>query len=192
MYKLLVIGFSAGGIPVVTRILHSLPLDYPLPVVIVSHLPDAKESSLAEMLGRVTPLEVSMALDKETIMAGHVYLAPPGYHLLVERRGSHGPSFALSVDEPVQNVRPSIDVLFESAAEVFEAGLIAVLLSGANSDGAQGMVCVKQLGGLGIVLSPQECEFNTMGRAALARVQVDYVVGIEEIVSLLHSVHERP
>jgi two-component system chemotaxis response regulator CheB len=102
------------------------------------------------------------------------------------------PSFALSVDEPVQNVRPSIDVLFESAAEVFETSLIAVLLSGANSDGAQGMVCVKQLGGLGIVLSPQECEFNTMGRAALERAQVDYVVGMEEIVSLLHSAHERP
>ena len=192
MYKLLVIGFSAGGIPLVTRILQALPQDYPLPVVIVSHLPQAKESSLAEMLDRVTPLTVSMALDKEAIMAGHVYLAPSGYHLLVERRGLHGPSFALSVDEPVQNVRPSIDVLFESAAEVFETGLIAVLLSGANSDGAQGMACVKQLGGLGIVLSPQECEFNAMGRAALERVQVDYVVGMEEIVKLLHSVHKRP
>jgi two-component system chemotaxis response regulator CheB len=133
-----------------------------------------------------------MALDKEAILSGHVYLAPPGYHLLVERRGTSVPSFALSVDEPVQNVRPSIDVLFESAAEVFETSLIAVLLSGANSDGAQGMVCVKQLGGLGIVLSPQECEFNTMGRAALERAQVDYVVGMEEIVSLLHSAHERP
>jgi two-component system chemotaxis response regulator CheB len=192
MYKLLVIGFSAGGIPLVTRILQALPHDYPLPVVIVSHLPKTKESSLAGLLDQVTPLAVSTALDKEAIKAGHVYLAPPGYHLLVERRSTHGPSFALSVDEPVQNVRPSIDVLFESAAEVFETSLIAVLLSGANSDGAQGMLCVKQLGGLGIVLSPQECEFNTMGRAALERVPVDYVVGMEEIVSLLHSVHERP
>jgi two-component system chemotaxis response regulator CheB len=192
MYKLLVIGFSAGGIPLVTRILQALPLDYPLPVVIVSHLPDAKESSLADLLDKVTPLAVSMALDKELIVAGHVYLAPPGYHLLVERNESSGPRFALSVDEPVQNVRPSIDVLFESAAEVFETSLIAVLLSGANSDGAHGMACVKQLGGLGVVLSPQECEFNTMGRATLERVQVDYVVGLQEIVSLLHSVHERP
>ena len=192
MYKLLVIGFSAGGIPLVTRILQALPHDYPLPIVVVSHLPDAKESSLADLLNQITPLTVSMALDKEAIMAGHVFLAPPGYHLLVERRGASVPSFALSVDEPVQNVRPSIDVLLESAAEVFETALIAVLLSGANSDGAQGMLCVKQLGGLGIVLSPQECEFNTMGRAALERVQVDYVVGMEEIVSLLHSAHERP
>ncbi len=112
--------------------------------------------------------------------------------MLVERRGLHEPSFSLSVDEPVQNVRPSIDVLFESAAEVFEADMIALLLSGANADGAQGMACVKQLGGLGIVLSPQECEFNTMGRAALERVQVDYVANMEEIVSLLQSVHKKP
>ena len=192
MYRLLVIGFSAGGIPLVTRILQSLAQDYPLPIVVVSHLPDTRESSLADLLDQVTPLTVSMAMDKEAILPGHVYLAPPGYHLLVERRGARGPSFALSVDEPVQNVRPSIDVLFESAAEVFETGLIAVLLSGANSDGAHGMACVKQLGGLGIVLSPKECEFNTMGRAALERASVDYVVGMEEIVSLLHSVHERP
>lgn len=192
MYKLLVIGFSAGGIQLVTRVLQSLPQDYPLPVVIVSHLPDRKESSLADLLGQITPLPVSMALDKEMIMAGHVYLAPAGYHLLVERRGLHEPSFSLSVDEPVQNVRPSIDVLFESAAEVFEADMIALLLSGANADGAQGMACVKQLGGLGIVLSPQECEFNTMGRAALERVQVDYVANMEEIVSLLQSVHKKP
>jgi two-component system chemotaxis response regulator CheB len=192
MYKLLVIGFSAGGIPLISHILQALPQDYPLPVVVVSHLPEKKESLLANLLDKITPLTVSMALDKEAILSGHVYLAPPGYHLLVERRGTSVPSFALSVDEPVQNVRPSIDVLFESAAEVFETGLIAVLLSGANSDGAQGMVCVKQLGGLGIVLSPKECEFNTMAKAALQRVQVDYVVGMEEIVSLLHSAHERP
>ena len=187
MYRMLVIGLSAGGIPLIKRILNALPQEYPLPVAIVAHLPSGHESCLAELLNNDTPLPVSNAMDKEKIVAGHVYLAPPDYHLLVEK-GLH---FALSVDEPVMSVRPSINVLFESAAEVFEEKLIAVLLSGANSDGAEGMAYVKKLGGLGIVLDPQECEFSTMSSAAINRGEVDFVVGIEEIISLLLSVHEQ-
>lgn len=190
MYKMLVIGFSAGGIPLIQRILRSLTPDYPLPVAIVAHLPGGHESCLAGMLDGVTPLPVTMVCDKEVIEAGHVYLAPPDYHLLVEKSCKDKPYFALSVDEPVKSVRPSIDVLFESAAEVFESALIAVLLSGANSDGAQGMAYVKQLGGLSIVLDPHECEFSAMPNAAIARGNVDYVVSMDEIVSLLRSVHE--
>jgi two-component system chemotaxis response regulator CheB len=186
MYKMLVIGLSAGGIPLIKRILEALPHGYPLPVAIVAHLPGGHESCLAGLLNDITKLPVSNAMDKEEILAGHVYLAPPDYHLLVEKDRR----FALSVDEPVMSVRPSIDVLFESAAEVFEEGLIAVLLSGANSDGAEGMAYVKKLGGLGIVLDPKECEFSTMSSAAINRAEVDYVVGIEDIISLLLSVHE--
>lgn len=186
MYKMLVIGLSAGGIPLIKRILESLPAAYPIPVAIVAHLPSGHESCLAELLNSITQLHVSNAQDKEKILAGHVYLAPPDYHLLVEKNHR----FALSVDEPVMSVRPSINVLFESAAEVYEEKLIAVLLSGANSDGAEGMAYVKKLGGLGIVLDPKECEFSTMPTATLNRTEVDFVVGIEEIISLLLSVHE--
>lgn len=192
MYKMLVIGFSAGGIPLVKRILRALPSRYPLPIVVVAHLPAAHESHLAELLNTVTELPVEMARDKQVVLAGHVYLAPPDYHLLLEKQGDARPTFALSVDEPVHSVRPSIDVLLESAAEVYEAGLIAVLLSGANSDGAEGMAYVKQLDGLGIVLDPQESEFSIMPSAVLRRVDVDYVVNMDEIISLLCAVYETP
>jgi len=183
---MLVIGLSAGGIPLIKRILQALPQDYPLPIAIVAHLPGGHESCLASILNESTKLPVSNAVDKEGIVAGHVYLAPPDYHLLVERNRR----FSLSVDAPVMSVRPSINVLFESAAEVYEQGLIAVLLSGANSDGAEGMAYVKQLGGLGIVLDPKECEFSTMSSATVNRVEVDFVVGLEEIIGLLLAVHE--
>jgi two-component system chemotaxis response regulator CheB len=190
MYKMLAIGFSAGGIPLAKRILKALPTDYPLPVAIVAHLPSGSESHLAVMLGQDISLPVSMVKDKEAILAGHVYIAPPDYHLLIEGRDT--PKFALSVDAPVSSVRPSINVLFESAAEAFESGLIAVLLSGANSDGAEGMVYVKQLGGLVIVQDPDESEFSTMPNAVIRRVDVDYIVSMDEIISLLLSVHEAP
>ncbi len=192
MYKMLVIGLSAGGISLVKRVLAALPKDYSLAIAIVAHLPQDFETNLAELLGEVTGLPVTMARDKEPIAAGHVYIAPPDYHLLVEK--NHRSSlytFALSADEPVKFVRPSIDVLFSSAAEVFENGLIAVILSGANSDGADGMAAVKQLGGLCMVLEPLEAEFNTMPNAVIKRVNVDYIVSMEEIISLLVAVDEK-
>jgi len=189
MYKMLVIGLSAGGIPLVKQLLAHLPKEYPLAIVIVAHLPQGCESNLAQMLDAVTDLPVSMARDKELIVAGHVYVAPPDYHLLVEQNKQF--SFALSEDEPVKSVRPSIDVLLSSAAEVFENSLIAVILSGANSDGADGMVIVKQLGGLCIVLNPVDAEFTTMPNAVIQRVAVDYIASMEDIISLLVSVDEK-
>ncbi|MFI3156432.1 MAG: chemotaxis protein CheB [Methylococcaceae bacterium] len=188
MYKMLVIGLSAGGTPLVKRLLAALPKDYSLAVAIVAHLPQGYESNLAQLLGAVTDLPVTMARDKEAIVAGHVYVAPPDYHLLVEQNRRF--SFALSEDEPVKSVRPSIDVLFKSAAEVFEAGLIAVILSGANSDGAEGMAVVKQLGGLCMVLNPLDAEFSTMPNAVIKQVDVDYIADMEDIISLLVSVDE--
>lgn len=190
MYKLLTIGFSAGGIPLIKRILKALPKHYPLPIAIVAHMSGGDASNFAEMLDASSILPVKIATDKEMILPAWVYLAPPDYHLLVEQSHHTTPFFSLSVDEPVRSVRPSIDVLFESAAEVFESGLIALLLSGANSDGMDGMAYVKKLGGLGIVLDPKECEFNTMTEAAIKKVEVDYVVNMEEIIGLLLSVHE--
>ena len=190
MYRLVVIGLSAGGYPLIRQLLGALPKNYPLPVVIVMHFPDREENSLAMLLDTSTRLHVSMATDKEVLVSGQVYLAPPGYHLLIEHDLHTGLSFALSVDEPVKAVRPSIDVLFESAAEALESDLIAVLLSGANSDGAEGMATVKQLGGLGIVLDPLEAKFSTMPAAAIKRAEVDYIVSMKEIVSLLLSVDE--
>ncbi|MBL6987435.1 MAG: chemotaxis protein CheB [Methylobacter sp.] len=192
MYKMLIIGFSAGGMPLLKRLLAALPKEYPLAVAIVAHLPQDQESNLAQLLDAVTALPVTMATDKELIVEGHVYVAPPNYHLLVEQnRQFTFSSFALSEDEPVKSVRPSIDVLLKSAAEVFESDLIAVILSGANSDGADGMVLVKQLGGLCMVLNPHDAEFSIMPNAVIKQVDVDYIVGIEDIISLLISVDEK-
>lgn len=186
---MLVIGLSAGGMPLVKRLLAAFPKDYSLAVAIVAHLPQGYESNLAQLLDAATGLPVTMARDKQPIVAGHVYVAPPDYHLLVEQ--NHPLSFALSEDEPVKSVRPSIDVLFKSAAEVFEAGLIAVILSGANSDGADGMAVVKQLGGLCMVLNPLDTEFSTMPNAVIRQVNVDYIASLEDIISLLVSVDEK-
>ncbi len=187
MYKMIVIGFSAGGMSVVKQLLAALPKDYPLAIAIVAHLPQGHESNLAHILNAVTDLPVTMARDKQPIIAGRVYVAPPDYHLLIEKNHQ----FALSEDEPVKSVRPSIDVLFSSAAEVFENELCAVVLSGANSDGADGMVVVKQLGGLCMVLNPLEAEFSTMPEAVISKVDVDYIASIEDIISLLVSVDEK-
>jgi len=188
-YKMLAIGLSAGGTPLIKRLLAALPEDYSLAVAIVAHLPQGYESSLAQQLDALTDLPVTEARDKEPIVAGHVYVAPPDYHLLVEK--NHPFTFALSKDDSVKSVRPSIDVLFSSAAEVFEASLIAVILSGANSDGADGMAVVKKLGGLCIVLDPLEAEFSAMPNTTIQQVDVDYIVGMEDIISLLVSVDEK-
>ena len=187
MYKMLVIGLSAGGIPLVKQLLTALPKEYSLAIAIVAHLPQGHESSLAQLLNAVTDLPVLVAKDKQVIVAGQVTIAPPDYHLLIERNNQ----FALSEDEPVKSVRPSIDVLFKSAAEAFETGLIAVILSGANSDGADGMAVVKELGGLCMVLNPLDAEFSTMPNAVIRQVDVDYIASMEDIISLLVSVDEK-
>lgn len=187
MHKMLAIGFSAGGIPLVQEMLQALPADYPLPVVLVTHLPPDMDDGLIDLFGQSAALPVTFAYDKVVIQPGRVYLAPPDYHLLVERN-EH---FALSMDPPFKSVRPSIDVFLHSAAEAFENRLIAVVLSGANSDGALGMSKVKELGGVTIVLDPLQAKFQTMPLAVIDAVDVDYVVSLEEIISLLLAVQDH-
>jgi two-component system chemotaxis response regulator CheB len=187
MYKMLVIGLSAGGMPLVKQLLTQLPPDYSLPIAVVAHLPQDHQSNFDKVLECVTRLPVTIARDKEPIQEGHIYIAPASYHLLIEQNHH----FALSADKPVKSVRPSIDVLFCSAAEVFENDLIAVILSGANSDGADGVAMVKKLGGLCIVLNPVDTEFNVMPNAVIKATNVDYIVSIEEIASLLVCVDEK-
>lgn len=187
MYKTLALGFSAGGIPLAQALLAALPASYPLSVVVVAHLPAGEESALAELLGASTRLPVVMATDKMPLLPGRVHVAPPDYHLLVESRSR----LALSVDPPVMSVRPSIDVLLGSAAECFERDLIAVVLSGANSDGARGMDQVHALGGMTIVLSPLKADFRTLPEAVINAVDVDYIANMEEIIALLRAVEEK-
>lgn len=186
MYKFLAIGYSAGGLPLAQQILAALPRGYPLAVAVVCHLPAGEVSALAEVLNETSALPVVMVGDKMPIRPGRVHVAPPDYHLLVESRDR----FSLSVDAPVMSVRPSIDVLFDSAAEAFEADMIAVTLSGANSDGAEGMARVHELGGMTIALSPLKAEFRTLPEAVVNTADVDYIASMDEILALLCSVEE--
>jgi two-component system chemotaxis response regulator CheB len=161
--ELVVIGGSAGALDPLCEILAGLPADLSAPLAVVIHLPRRRPSHLAEALATKTARPVREARDKEPIAPGVVYVAPPDYHLLVDE----GPSFALSIDEPVHFSRPSIDVLFESAADVLGPNVVAVLLSGANADGARGLGAIARAGGVAIVQPPAEAETPTMPEAGL-------------------------
>jgi len=176
-----VIGVSAGGIEALKVILTPLPASFPLPIAIVQHRDERSDDFLAEYLNRLSALAVSEAEDKEPLCAGHAYLAPAGHHLLLESDRS----FSLSVDPRVNYSCPSIDVLFESAADAFEESLIGIVLTGANADGAQGLKAIKARGGLTIVQDPQTAQAAAMPRAALAATAVDYLVDLSEIAPLL-------
>ena len=173
-----VIGGSAGALEVLRLIMRELPLELQCPIVIVIHLP-AHSSGLAELLGNDTSLRVKQAEDKEPLVAGTVYVAPPSYHLLIESQHS----FALSVDAPVHFSRPAIDVLFESARDVYGSKLIGVLLSGASEDGAAGLQEIHAAGGTTIVQSPLSAEVAIMPAAALALFEPTYIWSPNEIAS---------
>lgn len=181
MHEAVVIGTSAGGMNALAVILPALPDSFPLPVAVVQHLSPHSDGFLAEYLDRIGKLRAKEAEDKEPMRPGYVYVAPAGYHLLVESDRT----FSLSVDAHVNFCRPSIDVLFESAAEVFQSGLIGVVLTGANADGSHGLMSVKAHGGLAVVQDPESAEASCMPRSALERTTVDYAVALEEIAPLL-------
>ncbi|HTV50221.1 MAG TPA: chemotaxis protein CheB [Steroidobacteraceae bacterium] len=177
----IVIGASAGGIEVLAQLLPALPHGVPLAVFIVLHQRRERSSQLVEVLRRGCRLELMEAADKETVVPGVVYVAPADYHLLIEK----GPQLALSADEPVHLCRPSIDVLFESAAEIYGARLLGIVLSGANEDGAQGLAAVSCRGGTAIVQDPQSAYADTMPRAALRGVPGARALAVADIAAML-------
>ncbi|HCS05929.1 MAG TPA: chemotaxis protein CheB [Pseudomonas sp.] len=176
-----VVGASAGGVEALLTIFADLRQDFRLPLIVVLHLPDERRSQLAQVFARRLSIKVKEAADKDTIEPGTLYFASPGYHLSVERDGS----FSLSQEARVHYSRPSIDYLFESAADTYEARLAAILLTGANQDGAQGIATVKQSGGLTIVQDPEEALVSTMPQAALDRMEPDYILPLRGIGRLL-------
>lgn len=176
---LVVVGCSWGGLQALSRMLDHVPGDLPAPIVVAQHrLHNA--SNLAELLARHTTWPVCEVEDKEPIGVGHVYLAPPGYHLLID-----GHRFALSTEGPVRHSRPSIDVLFESAADAFTHRVVGVVLTGANADGARGLVRIARRGGAAIVQDPATAERSDMPEAALATGVGATVARLEEIGPLL-------
>lgn len=161
--RAVVIGASAGAVQALLKILPALPADYPAPVLVAVHVPPDRDNVLVPLLQSRCRVRVKEAEDKEPVAAGVVYFAPSDYHLLVERDGS----LALSSDELVNYSRPSIDVLFESAADAYGAGLTGIILTGANSDGAAGLQAVATTGGETIVEDPRHAYAPTMPEAAL-------------------------
>jgi two-component system chemotaxis response regulator CheB len=177
----IVMGGSSGALEALATLLPALPERCKIPVAIVIHLPPARPSHLAEVLGTRTVLPVREAEDKEPIVPGVVYVAPPNYHLLVERTKT----FALSADEAVLFSRPAIDVLFESAADAYGERLAGILLTGASADGARGLSAVKRRGGLAVVQTPEGALAPEMPRAALSMVEADHVLSLTDLASLL-------
>ncbi|MDP2560907.1 chemotaxis protein CheB [Psychrobium sp. 1_MG-2023] len=185
-YDAVVIGVSAGGLNALTTLLPKLPNDFPMPVIIVQHRASDSDNFLIEHLGRLSNLQVKEAEVGELAQAGFIYLAPANYHLLIERNRH----FSLNVDPPVSYAIPSVDVLFYSAARCFGEQLIGVVLTGANSDGTQGLKEIKQLGGLTIVQQPETAQERYMPDAAIAETKVDYVLPLLQIGQLLTALAE--
>jgi two-component system chemotaxis response regulator CheB len=179
-----VIGASAGAWDALSVILPALPQTFNLPVMIVVHLPPDRGSLLAELFAEKCSIDVAEAEDKEPILGGVVYFAPPDYHLLIEPNNT----LSLSSDEPVLFSRPSIDVLFESAADAYGPALTAIILTGASEDGARGLAAVIAAGGTAIVQRPEDAYAAAMPEAALARSPGARILSLEEITLWLQAI----
>jgi len=176
-----VIGASAGGVEALSVLLPALPADSKASVFIVLHLPRDKPSLLSEIFARKCPLPVREAQDKESVAPGTVYFAPTNYHLLLDA----GPQMALSADDPVHHSRPSIDVLFESAAYIYGNRLLGIILTGANEDGAEGLAAVHDSGGVTVVQEPASAHSPQMVLSALKLRPADFVLSLDHIAGLL-------
>ncbi len=176
-----VIGTSAGGIEALLRILPAIPAGAPFAVLVVVHLPRERPSLLTEIFRQKCATAVYEAFDKLEIKPGHIYFAPPDYHMLIDR----GPQIALSVDDLVQFSRPSIDVLFESAADVYGKRLLGILLTGGNEDGAAGMAYIAAAGGLTILQDPAEAIASAMPEGALKLMTPSHVLRLDDIAQQL-------
>lgn len=179
--RAVVIGASAGGVQALLALLPDLAADFPQPILVVLHVPADRSNVLAPLFAARCAVTVKEAEDKEPARPGVVYFAPSDYHLLVEADGS----LALSSDEPVNYSRPSIDVLFESAADAYGSGLTAVVLTGANQDGAKGLEAVVQAGGVAVVEEPSTAYAHAMPEAARNACASAIVMSLERIAEHL-------
>ena len=179
-FEIVVIGTSSGGLGALQTVLSGLPAGFPLPVVLVQHRGKDSEIGLCEFLSRSTSMRVREPDDKEFVLPGHVYLAPRDYHLLI-----NDGSFALSIEPPVAFARPSIDVLFESAAETYGEGTIGVIMTGANHDGALGLAKIKAQGGVTLVEDPKSATAAEMPQAALDQCTPDWILPLHQIAPCL-------
>jgi two-component system chemotaxis response regulator CheB len=182
-YELVCIGASWGGLHAVGRVLSDIPTDLDQPIVVAQHRHrDSTATILPELLRLRIERTVLDVDDKTRIEPRHVYIAPQDYHLLVQRG-----SFALSLEGRVQFARPSIDVLFESAADAYGPAVIGIVLTGANQDGARGLARIKERGGVAVIQDPAGAQRRTMPEAAIAATAADAILPLEEIGSFVYG-----
>ena len=186
-YEAIVIGVSSGGMNVMQIMFSLLPKDFNTPIIIVQHIGARSDNQFIKILNDKSNLPIKEADEKEIIENGKVYIAPSNYHLMIER----DKTFSLTVDERVNYARPSIDVLFESAAEAYRDKLIGVILTGSSSDGAAGLTKIKEYEGLTIAQDPKTAESAFMPASAIAVVQVDYILSLENIIMLLIKIDKQ-
>jgi two-component system chemotaxis response regulator CheB len=176
-YEAIVIGVSSGGLKALKLIFSSLSSDFPVPIIVVQHVGPRSENSWIKLLTDSCNIPIKEADEKEKIRNGIIYIAPSNYHLMIEM----DKTFALTIDERVNFARPSIDVLFESAAEAYKEKLIGIILTGANNDGSRGVKRIKELGGMVIIQDPETAESPLMPKSAIAAIQPDYILSLDQI-----------
>lgn len=186
-YEAIVVGTSAGGFLAVTSILGNLPPDFSIPVIVVQHRAKESHTLLEEVLQRKCRIAIRQADEKERIESATVYIAPPDYHLLIETDRT----FSLSSDAPVQFSRPSIDVLFETAALTYKDKLIGIILTGSNSDGAAGISAIRRMGGLTVAQDPKEAQYALMTQASIDTNDVQHIWRLQEIGDFLQSLTHK-
>ena len=186
-FKCVVIGVSSGGMQALSAILPYLKRSFPMSVVVVQHISPHSDNYMTRYLDNICDVTVKEVDEKEKTMPGVVYTAPPNYHVLVEEDYT----LSLSVEDRINFARPSVDVLFESAAEVFGETLVGVILTGANNDGSRGLKRIKEKGGLTIVENPETAEVDSMPLAAIAEAEVDHILDLAEIGPFLANLGTR-
>lgn len=177
----IVIGVSSGGMNALKLIFSKLPPGFRTPIIVVQHVSPRSDSGWISLMNDQCALQVREAQEKEPVLQGHIYFAPPNYHLLIE----NDRTFSLTIDERVNYARPAIDVLFESAADAYGAQLTGIILTGANHDGTAGMRYIRERGGRTIVQDPATAASPAMPASVIAAFPPDHVLPLEEIVELL-------
>ena len=182
-FEAIIIGGSAGSFQVIAEILNGIPKNFSIPIILCFHRLRTERHGFIEALTPRSQLSIIEPLDKMPIVGGFIYLAPANYHLYIERDNC----FSLSLEEPENHSRPSIDLAFYSAATVYEKSLLGIILSGANQDGAKGAKAISDYGGYIITQDPAEAEVNIMPKAAIVNAKVDQILKTAEIVSFLRE-----
>ena len=186
--RLLAIGGSAGSLQVVLGLLTTLRVGFPLPILLILHRNNVFESSLEELLASRTDLPIKEVEEKEPVIPGTLYLCPADYHVLVEKNQT----FSLDYSERVHYSRPSIDVSLRSAADVYGTGLIGLLLSGGNADGAEGLEYIQEKGGITVVQDPSTADVPYMPQQAISRMKADFIVPSGELPDFINSLARLP